>query len=71
MLACCHRSLLLRVPHPQVLFHHGTLRMYKNEAELDAGEKGGLAIVTSGLLRVTYTDPDGHIQEFFLASGAN
>ena len=43
--------------------------MYKSGTDLLVRQSQSLFIVTSGLVKVTYTDPFKDLQEYFLASG--
>lgn len=43
--------------------------MYKSGTDLLVKQSHSLFVVTSGLLKVTYTDTSDNLQEYFLASG--
>ena len=43
--------------------------MYRSGTDLFLRQTQSLFIVTSGLVKVTYTDPFKDLQEYFLASG--
>ena len=45
--------------------------MYKSGTDLLVRQSKSLFIVTSGLVKVAYTDPFKDQQEYFLASGVN
>ena len=53
----------------QILYRHGRLHMYRSGTDLLARSRQSLFVVTSGLVKMSYTDPFGSLQEYFLASG--
>ena len=54
----------------QILYRHGKLHMYRSGTDLLLRQRRSLFVVTNGLVKVSYTDPVGGLQEYFLASGA-
>lgn len=65
LLRCCNRA-----GAAQVFYRHGRLRMYRRCQEVRTAGQDGLAIVINGLVRISYRDPFGNHQQFFLGTGA-
>ena len=55
----------------QILYKHGRLQMFRSGTDLAIRKTKSLYVVTSGLLKVSYSDPQDNTQEYFLASGAS
>ena len=53
----------------QVLYRHGKLHMYRTGTHLPSGPTRSMFVVTSGIVQVTYTDPQGLQQSYHLATG--
>ena len=54
----------------QVFYRHGRLRMYRQCQAVRVAGQDGLTIVVNGLVRISYRDPFGSHQQFFLGTGA-
>ena len=54
----------------QVFYRHGRLRMYRQCQAVRVAGQDGLTIVVNGLVRISYRDPFGTHQQFFLGTGA-
>ncbi len=54
----------------QVFYRHGRLRMYRQCQAVRVTGQDGLVIVINGLVRISYRDPFGNHQQFFLGTGA-
>ena len=66
----CQAKQSRRTSGVQILYRHGRLHMYRSGTDLLLRRRRSLFVVTSGLVKVAYTDPFGGLQEYFLASGA-
>ena len=67
----CSTEVWLNGSEPlQILYKHGRLQMFRSGTDLAIRKTKSLYVVTSGLLKVSYSDPQDNTQEYFLASGA-
>lgn len=55
----------------EVFYRHGRLRMYRRCQAVRVSGQDGLVIVINGLVRISYRDPFGNHQQFFLGTGAS
>ena len=53
-----------------MFYRHGRLRMYRKCQAVRVAGQDGLTIVVNGLVRISYRDPFGNHQQFFLGTGA-